>query len=195
MNRVFVAFRFIVLVLCVATLQSCFILKPVKTGETYFQEKQYRLAAKLLAEEIDVAKEDTTKARKAFLAGESYRLSNAPVQAEPFYKRAVDLDYGPMAIYYYARTLKANGKYKEAIEQFKIFQNSSRAEDYEVGVDIKGAELAIEWQNKPRNYRVNNLMEINSAAFDYAPTIFENNGLLFTSDRSTAEGIGVYGWT
>jgi len=193
MNRRYNAFLFCCLILL--TLQGCFILKPVKTGETYFAEKQYRVAAKMLADEAAAAKEDTTKARKFFLAGESYRLSDAPTQAESYYKQAVDLDFGPMATYYYARTLKANGKYKEAIDQFKNFQRSSKSEDYDVGVDIKGAELALDWQNNPRPYRVEALPEVNSPAFDYAPVLTDDGSLLFTSDRSDAEGIGVYGWT
>ncbi|HZG01482.1 MAG TPA: OmpA family protein, partial [Chitinophagales bacterium] len=159
----------------------------------YFQEKQYRVAAELLQQEMASAREDTARARKAFLIGESYRLSNAPFQAESFYKQAVDLEYGRQAILQYGRTLKANGKYKEAIEQLTVYQKNYPDEE-DVRPDIYGAQLALEWLNNPKNIRVTNL-DINSTAFDYAPVLFENGSLLFTSDRSDAQGTETYGWT
>lgn len=190
---VFNAPRYYVLLLMLLALNGCVIFKPVKTGEVYFQEKQYRVAAEMLQQEMAGAREDTTRARKAFLIGESYRLSNAPQQAESFYKQAVDLEYGRQAILQYGRTLKANGKYKEAIDQLTTYQKNYPNEE-EVRPDIYGAQLAMEWMNNPKNIRVTNL-DINSTAFDYAPVIFENGSLLFTSDRSDAQGSETYGWT
>lgn len=168
----------------------------MKTGETFFQEKQYRVAAKLLTEEMSKARHDSTRARKAFLIAESYRLSNAPQLAEGYYQLAIDLGYSAKdALYQQAKMLKSGGKYDQAIELFQMHKRRFPDSDFDVGIDITGAQLAKEWVKQDNNYKVSPVAELNSPAFDYAPTIYRENALVFTSDRSVAEGAATYGWT
>jgi peptidoglycan-associated lipoprotein len=176
------------------SISSCFLTKPVKTGEVFFHEKQYTLAADLLKEEIGAEKDDAIKAKKIFLIAESYRLSNQTIQAESYYRQAADANYEPIALYNYALMLKTNGKYAEALKQFQVYANNN-PDDENSEREIKACKTAIEWIKKPLNYKVNNLDVINSPSFDYAPVLYEGGSLVFTSDRSEADGVSTYGWT
>lgn len=172
---------------------SCFLSKPVKTGETYYAEKQYAVAGPMLRSEADAEKDLAAKAKKIILAAECYRLSGNTQQAEALYKQAIDADYDPIAFYYYALMLKANGKYKDAIKQFEIYQKRNPF-DENTERELMACQQALDWMAKPLNYRVNNLMELNSPAFDYAPFLTQDGRLLFTSDRPVKD-MNEYGWT
>ncbi len=165
----------------------------MKTGETYFIEKQYAIAAPMLYNEAETEKDISLKTKKIFLAAEAYRFINNTSQAESLYKQCIELDYDPVAYYYYALMLKANGNYKEAIKQLEIYQKRSPFDD-NAERELKSCKLALDWISKPLNYRVNNLMGLNTSAYEYAPFIMNNGNLLFTSDRPLKD-MAEYGWT
>jgi outer membrane protein OmpA-like peptidoglycan-associated protein/tetratricopeptide (TPR) repeat protein len=183
----------ITLIILIFSASACMLTKPVKTGEVYYAEKQYALAAPLLKNESENESDINVKAKKTFLTAECYRLMNNTTQAETYYKKAIELDYDPIAYFYYASMLKVNGNYKEALTQLEIYQKRNPFDDLTEG-EIISCKLALEWINKPLNYRVNNLMELNSSAFDYSPFLINDNKLLFTSDRPL-NNMNDYGWT
>jgi outer membrane protein OmpA-like peptidoglycan-associated protein len=184
--------RFTLLLLFIFSA-SCFLTKPVKTGETYYAEKQFAIAAPMLRSEADAERDLSAKAKKLYLAAESYRLSGNTQQAELLYKEAIEADYNPIAYFYYALMLKANGKFKEAIKQLEIYQKRNPF-DENTERELKACQTAIDWMAKPLNYRVNNVMELNSPAHEYAPFILNDGKLLFTSDRPLKD-MNEYGWT
>lgn len=102
----------------------------------------------------------------------------------------------PLAILYYADALKANGKYEEAIEQYKVYQE--KVPDDERGP--KGASScrkALEWIDQPSRYSVEDIKKINSKVDDFAPAFSDKffNSIVFTSTRDGATGKDIDEWT
>ncbi|MEM9931641.1 MAG: flagellar motor protein MotB, partial [Bacteroidota bacterium] len=66
---------------------------------------------------------------------------------------------------------------------------------YEYRKEIRACEVAAEWaEEKIKEYEITPLV-INSAASDYAPSLYGDQGLVFTSDRSASTGEDEYNWT
>lgn len=176
-------------------LQSCFVIKQVKDGETLYAEKKYTVAAEKLKQELNADEVVESKAKKSFLIAECYRYSNQTIEAEKWYKIAAGYNYDPIANYYYGVMLKTNGKYEEAIKAFNNYLNEVPFNE-EAKKQLKATQQALDWQQHPAPYIVTNLESINSPAFDYAPVLYTNNALVFTSDRTEATiGAGTFGWT
>ena len=67
-----------------------------------------------------------TRTEIVFMIAECYRLINDPKNAETWYKLAVKSSYSkPEAQYCLAESLKKNGKYQQAIDEFKKYQAGS----------------------------------------------------------------------
>ncbi len=174
-------------------LNACLLTKPVKTSEVYLAEKQYSIAGPMLRNEAEAESDPNLKAKKTFLAAECYRMMSNTLQAEALYKKAIELDYDPIAYYYYALMLKANGNYKDAVKQLEIYQKRNPFDENSER-ELKACKLAMDWISKPLSYKVDNLMELNSNSFDYAPFLMNNADLMFTSDRNQKD-MNDYGWT
>lgn len=187
-------FRLLLFFPVVLFFSSCIITQQAKDGPTLFAEKQYTLAADKLKEEFSASTEQTVKALKAYMIGECYRLSSQTIDAETWYKTAVDLNYDAIANFNYGLMLKCNEKYSEAIAQFNIYLNdvpfSAEAKD-----EIEACNLAIQWKKQDNHFDITNLGNINSDAYDYSPQYFEKGALVFTSDRTDANGNQTFGWT
>jgi peptidoglycan-associated lipoprotein len=186
------AFHF--LFICTIFLAACSVTQQVKNGDTLYKEKQYTVAAGVLKKEFDAAADRPTRARKAFLIAECYRNAGQNAEAEPWYKQAHDLGYDDRALYLDGMMLKSEEKYTEALAAFNEYLQD-QPYDEDARNQIEGCNLALEWQANPAPVVVKNLQEINSSAFDYAPAIYENNALVFSSDRGNATGEKIYGWT
>ncbi len=123
--------------------------------------------------------------RANYYIAESYRLSNRIKEAEPYYAKAggrtVDKD---TLSFYYAQSLKANGKYAEAKSKLEELaqettinglKDRSRAE-------LNGIDYLAKLGENPSYYKVKNLEMINTPSSEYSP-VFLNNELYFTSSR------------
>ena len=173
---------------------SCFLILKVKDGETLFVEKKFSVAADKLKNEFDAEPEQTIRSRKAFLIGECYRYSNQTIEAEQWYQKAQSLGYDAIATYDYAIMLKANGKYADAIEQFKEYINEVPFNE-DAKKQLKSTQQALDWQKNPTAYVVKNVDALNSPYFDYGPVLYKDGAIIFTSDRTDATGNQKFGWT
>jgi tetratricopeptide (TPR) repeat protein len=80
------------------------------------------------------------------MIAECYRLVNDPKNAETWYRLAVKSSFSkPEALYWLAATMKKNGKYQQAIEEFKKFKQISPS-DTRADQEIRACERALEWQ-------------------------------------------------
>ena len=121
----------------------------------------------------------------AFIA-ESYRQSNRLKEAEPYYAKASGRNgFNRDTIkFYYAQSLKANGKYEEARKQLEDIiatTDNNVLKDRAQG-EIRGLEYIGKLNEKTNFYRVKNLELINTPASEYSP-VYLNNELYFTSSR------------
>jgi len=134
-----------------------------------------------------------------YAMAESYRFSNRLVKAEPFYKAAIDArTKQDGARFYYASALKAEGKYKEAAQQFDIYAKSgsnlkNRARAKKETENLAGIEDLV---NTKTPFEVQNLSELNTSAAEFSPVVFKDE-LVITASRKDriykATGTGMLG--
>jgi peptidoglycan-associated lipoprotein len=110
-----------------------------------------------------------TRTELVFMIAECYRLTNDPKNAETWYKLAVKSSYSkPEAQYYLAESYKKNGKYQQAIDEFKKYKQIAPS-DSKADQEIRSCELSIEWLRNPEAYKVEELKELNSRESDFSP--------------------------
>ncbi len=138
-----------------------------------------------------------TRAELIYMIAECYRLVNNPRNAETWYRLAVrSATTKPEAQWWYAATLKKNGKYQQAIEEFKKYKQIAPA-DAKADQEIRACELAIEWQENQEAYKVDDIRDLNSRESDFSPSYGRDDfGVVyFTSAREDAAGNKTHGAT
>ncbi|MFT5748691.1 MAG: peptidoglycan-associated lipoprotein, partial [Saprospiraceae bacterium] len=173
---------------------SCTYTQKVRDGKFAYERKQYSVAVDLLQKEYKKAKSTIEKGQLAFLLAESYKNTNQIDKASEWYKTAYDFSYGVDALKEYAYSLKIMGDYKEAMQAFKDL-GIEIGSPYEYRREIVACKIAIGWMEEKRKAYKAIIADFNTSQADYAPVLFEGNQLVFTSDRSTAEGEDTYNWT
>jgi peptidoglycan-associated lipoprotein len=132
-----------------------------------------------------VIAKNQNNAKANYFVAESYRLSNRPKEAEAFYARAggkgIDKD---STQFYYAQSLKANGKYAEAKQQLEelVKATSNAPLKGRAEAEMNGLDYLVKLDERKSYYRVKNLELINTPSSEYSP-VFLNNELYFTSSR------------
>lgn len=155
---------------------------------------------------IDRFKDAYSKSKKAdkatrtelgFMIAECYRLTNDPKNAETWYRLAVKSSTSkPEAEFWLGESLKKNGKYQQAIEEFRKYKQIAPS-DPRTDQEIRSCELALEWQRNPEAYRVDELKDLNSVDSDFSPAYGRDDfGVIyFTSSRDDAAGNKTHGAT
>jgi peptidoglycan-associated lipoprotein len=138
-----------------------------------------------------------TRTEMIFMIAECYRLTNDPRNAETWYKLAVRSSFSrPEAQYWLAESLKKNGKYEQAVDEFKKYKQVAPS-DPRADQGLRSCELAAEWMRNPEAYRVEELRELNSRDADFGPAYARDDfGVVyFTSSRDDAAGNKTHGAT
>lgn len=185
----------ILVFLSITLIAACTYVQKVRDGQTAFDVKQYKVAIPFLKKDYDKAKISSEKGKIAYMLGESYNNLNNPLEAIDWYKRAYDNQYEPIeALKNYAFALKATQQYEDAHQAFKEL-GIEIGSPYEYRKEMTACKVAIEWtEAKEKEYSVK-LLDFNSGFADYSPTLYKNNQLVFTSDRTSAAGEEKYNWT
>ncbi len=176
-------------------IASCAYPERIKDGTTAYQRMQYSVAADMLTKEFGKTKSGKEKGQKAYLAGRSYERINDNGNATIWYKKAYDNNYGVKALMAYAYALKKNEDYSAAADAFKqVGQLTGELDKYKK--ESETCKMVADWLAKKEDspYAVEKL-DFNTGAADYAPSIYENNTLVFTSDRELSAGKKEYKWT
>lgn len=137
------------------------------------------------------------RAELIFMIAESYRLTNDPRNAETWYRQSVRSPLSrPESQLWLAESLKKNGKYQQAIDEFRKYKQIAPS-DPKADQGIRSCELAMEWIRNPEAYRIEELRDLNSRASDFGPAFARDDfGLLyFTSSRDEATGNKTHGAT
>lgn len=121
-----------------------------------------------------------------------YRKARDYAKAEDTYKDVyinAALKF-PDAQFYYAKMLKANGKYEEAKQEYTKFSNNKAAKTLEnikqlkklAASEIKGCDAAIEFSKGKYSTLVHHLdKSINKAHIELSPILIDTNTLLYAS--------------
>ncbi len=137
------------------------------------------------------------KSEYVFMVAECYRLTNNPRNAESWYKKISGKDEArPEATYWYARSLKMNGKYEEAIKAFEEYKQLVPS-DARADVGIRSCELSVEWTESPSPYEIEEIKDLNSRRSDFCPSYARDDyGMVYlTSSREEATGKSEHGAT
>lgn len=185
---------FIIFLWAGVALISCRTTKEIKNGRTAFESKQYMVAAQLLEVEYEKEQDKTKQAEIAYLIGESYRKNNETRPSLKWYDKAVELGYGPEALYEMGYGLKKIEKYGLSARYFEeMLKTSSRTADIRKEIiksreaeHIKAFSGADEFEFE--------LLDFNTSASEYSPFLLSATELVYTTDRIESEE-EQYKWT
>ncbi|MEO6883549.1 MAG: carboxypeptidase regulatory-like domain-containing protein [Bacteroidia bacterium] len=125
-----------------------------------------------------------------------YRLTNDYANAETYYSQLITAGDVPQAIdyYNYATILKNNGKYDKAKQEINAYLKLN-PNDKNAKLQLASFDKVIEWQNDPQEYKIKNLIGINSKVAEFSPVVYKNE-LIFVSERNPdLVNFEDYGWT
>lgn len=193
-------------IIFLAIIISLFLQTAIQ-GQKRKSDKAYAsFASGEYYDAIDLFKDAYSKTKKAdknsrneliYMIAECYRLTNDPKNAENWYKLAVKSSYSkPEAELWLGESLKKNGKYTQAIEEFRRYRQIAPS-DARADQEIRSCELAAEWQRNPEAYKVEELKDVNSKESDFSPAYGRDDyGLIyFTSSRDGVMGKKTHGAT
>jgi peptidoglycan-associated lipoprotein len=173
---------------------SCSYTIQIKDGESAFEKKQYHRAIPMLKEEFERSGVKSVKARKAFFIAESYALSDDHQSALNWYQAAYENDFGVRALEKYAQTLKRVEQYDNAIRVFEALLDQE-GESLEYRAEIIACRQAKQWREESTPVFTVRSLDFNTAASEYSASFYENQQLVFTSDRSIQSDEEIYAWT
>lgn len=169
--------------------------KELKKADSYFATRQYLEAA----EEYKIAgpkiKDLTIKAQSYFNVGECYRMMTRWQEAVEWYDKSGRAMYGktnPMLHYNWGVALQMQGKYEDAIVQFKKFQDNGG--DREKGNQaIKLCQNAADLKNQKSKIEVDLVSELSTPEFDFAMNYAAKKGkdgdmFILSSSRKSSMG-------
>ncbi len=160
--------------------------KETKIAFEIFDNLEYNRAINLLEKAYIKETDQRFKAEIVFKLGESYRNMARYPEAMYQYKRAINLDYGPDAEYYYGKSLQMLGKYDEAKSVIDEYLEESPSDKRATEL-LKSIKLALKLQKEKTDYKLRNIEELNTEYNDFAPSFYgkpgSDNILVFTSTR------------
>ncbi len=189
-------YRFGAILLSLAlSLSACTYTMKVKDGATAYDRKQYAVAVDFLQKEYRKSKSRVERGKIAYMLADSYRQMNQDDQSIEWFEIAYTNGYGIEALEQYAYSLKKAERYKEARQAF-VDLGFEIGSPYEYRREVNACEVAQTWKEdeKYAGYQVREA-DFNSNGSDYAPVLFGDQSILFTSDRSSGKDDETYLWT
>ena len=188
---------FFIILIIAASPESIAQKRKAERAYEYFNAGEYFLAIDHFKNAYSKSKDKALKADMVYMVAECYRLINDPKNAEIWYKKAVKTaNSRPEAQYWFAESLKKNGKYQLAMDEFKKYKQLVPG-DPRADQELRACELAIEWLRNPEAYKVDEIKDINSKDDDFSPAYARDDfGVIyFTSSRDDASGNKTHGAT
>jgi len=182
--------RHLCLLLLIGLTFSCTVSKRYRSAMTAFEIGEYTKSIASFRKVYVQTKDRQKKAEIQFKIAEAYYKIGQYRSAEGYYKSALLRNAGGAIIWlHYAEVLRANGKYDEAIKNYKAYLDSVAKDE----MALNGIESSLktkEWLKTPTRYKIDNLKEINSISNDFAAAYagVHDNEIFFTSSRKGATG-------
>lgn len=165
------------------------------TAKKAFDNKEYATALNLYRGAYNQTDNKDEKTEAAEKIAESYVYLDDPKSAEIWFKRVMAANPSNAdAKLGYARALKANEKYPEAIAEYQAYQKQFGTNEV-VEKEIAGCEKAAKWKREKTRYVVINEKSLNTDYAEYAPAYGKKGTLYFTSDRVGDLNGDVYEYT
>lgn len=158
-------------------------VKYYKAGMAHYEAREYEFAAENLRQGLEYG---APEAKSHFHIAEAYRLSNRMELAEKHYQMAIDKGIkDEHAHFYYALALKANGKYESEKVQLKKYLKLGTNFGYikRAKHELKNLEELGDIALHKKFFKIKNCKVINTEYIDYAPMLYNDRILYFTSSR------------
>ncbi|MCB0661416.1 MAG: tetratricopeptide repeat protein, partial [Saprospiraceae bacterium] len=185
-------FPFLILIPLFVT--SCTYTIKIRDGQTAFDQKQYNVATDFFIKDFEKAERRSEKGKIAYQIGQCYQKTGEPEKALTWFKRAYDDGFGVDALEAYAYTLKENERYEEALENFEQL-GIEIGSPYEYRKEVTACKVAMDWKKKQSENIAITPLDINTPNNEFCPVVYEEDGLLFSSDRPASTGEDTYEWT
>lgn len=167
----------------------------LSTAQKAFDNKEYATALDLYKRTNAGSQTKADKVESANKIAETYVYLDDYKNAETWYKKALTADPSNPALRLgYARVLKANEKYKEALAAYADYTKLTPADEI-VEKEIEGCKKSEQWKTSKTRYVVLNEKTLNTDYADYAPAYGKKGILYFTSDRNGGLNSDVYEYT
>ena len=164
----------------------------VNDAETAVEQKMFVRAEELLKADIANESDSYKKIEKLQLLATTYDEMNQPEGKVQALQQIVELDQNPQYLFDLALAQKYNEEYEEALKTLEQYQELTR-DAFNSNPHIALCKDAIENANNPQ-IRITNLNEINSSAADYAPRLFREKALVFSSTKNSSIGENSQPW-
>lgn len=169
------------------SLQAQSWKKLSKQADELYAAGNYAQAAKIYEQ---AWQKKNKKKELIYKAGDAYHLlRDYPNAAKAYANVKDDTDDFPLAALYYARSLKQDGNYDQAIREFRGFMDKYAGEERGIletiiQTEIEGAELGkIAAANQDQSIDFSLLGQgVNTAENDFGATLGPDNGLYFSSN-------------
>lgn len=163
-------------------------------GDKVFEQGYWTKSVELYKEEIPKTKDKAEAARKTYNLAYAYYQSKDYKQAAQWFDNAEKAKYGeahPELLLYLAEAHKANCAYDQALAKFNEYKERMPNDKRAIN-GAKSCELAMEWQKNPTRYKVENMVQLNSANDDATPAYSskDNKEIIFYSYRDGSTGKG-----
>ena len=185
------------LIVFIGCLISCSYTQSIQDGRSAYRLKQYSVATEYLSKEYASTKNREEKGELAYLAGQSYIAMNNDTEALKWHQKAVDQGYGRKALVALGYSLKSQENYQGAVAQFEKAQTQFGT-DPAITREIAICKQAIYYVDPDGagQYTIEvDDATFNSASADYSPILYGDDQIVFTTDRSNANGDATYNWT
>ncbi len=165
----------------------------MRDADEAYDRGEYDAAAQIYRKvynKLTAREERWQRGEVAFQLGQCYRHLNQSSRASAAYQNAIRYEHeDSMAIFYLAQSLHHEGKYKEAIEQYKLFLEKVPGH-WESLQGIRGCELAPKWKQEGSRYIVKSAKLFNSRRADFSPMFLDATAdqIYFTSSTEKATG-------
>ena len=173
---------------------------PAHAADELFERQQYYAAIDKYKKAFTKIKNNREeKNRITYRLADCYYYTENYRRAEGAYRKLVRFGWAknhPEVLLHLADVLKIDGKYDEAIEQYKAY--AERVPDDPRGkLGAESAAKIQEWIDNPSKYKITNVKKLNSREADFAPTFISDNynEIVFTSTREGVTGKETDKWT
>lgn len=174
-------------------VMSCVSSYQIKSGQDAFDLKQYAKAIPMFTQEFEEARDKETKGRTAFYLAKSYDRINDDVNTLKWYEKAVEYEAGVDVYKFLADAYKKRELYDRAIKSYEIWEQEGGSFQ-EARKQIDNCKKAKLWLKADKSVVIEQL-QLNSTAAEYAPVLYDDTYIVFSSDRPGSTGNSVYEWT
>lgn len=182
----------IYLIIC-SLCMACTFTQKIQSGEEAFRLRQYTVAIDMLSEDYNRADNKGVKAEKAYYIGTCFSRMGKYRDAIRWYSIADEFGHGIEATKQLGLAQKMDENYRGAIQTFRRYEMKG-GPILDVSKEISYCENALMWKGDRQSYDIN-AVPIEGDGSIYAPTFFENNFIVYTSDQSNSTGEELYNWT